>query len=77
MGTSFAEMTRSDNSNGKKGPSKDFNAFNDFHESETVASILAAWMEFAGIESITLKVSSPTQIMYSIFFHSFFKTKIV
>ena len=45
MGTSFAEMTRSDNSNGKKGPSKDFNAFNDFHESETVASILAAWMD--------------------------------
>jgi len=52
MGTSFAEMNRSDNSNAKKGPSKDFNAYKDFHESETIASILAAWMEFSGMDSI-------------------------
>ena len=57
MGTPFAEMTRSDNSNAKKGPSNDFNAFNDFHESETVASILAEWMEFAGIDHIEGKVT--------------------
>ena len=52
MGTSFDEMNHSDHSNAKKGPTKDFNAFKDFHESETVASILAAWMEFSGMDSI-------------------------
>jgi len=56
MGTSFAEMNRSDNSNAKKGPTKDFNAFKDFHESETIASILAAWMEFTGMDGIEGKL---------------------
>ena len=28
-----------------------FNAYKDFHESETIASILAAWMEFTGMDS--------------------------
>lgn len=51
MGTSFSEMNRSDNSNAKKGPTRDFNAYKDFHESETIASILAAWMEFTGMDS--------------------------
>ena len=64
MGTSFAEMTRSDNSNTKKGPSKDFNAFNDFHESETVASILAAWMEFAGIDHIEGKLTYTNNVQH-------------
>ena len=46
MGTSFSEMNRlSDNSDAKKGPTR------DFHESETIASILAAWMEFTGMDS--------------------------
>lgn len=48
-GTSFAEMNRSSCSNAKKGPTKDYNAFKDFHESETSAHILAAWMHFSGI----------------------------
>ena len=26
--------------------------YKDFHESETIASILAAWMEFTGMDSI-------------------------
>ena len=51
-GTSFADMTQTENSNAKKGPTKDFNAFKDFHESETVANILAAWMHFTGMDSI-------------------------
>lgn len=51
-GTTFAEMTRTENSNAKKGPSKDFNAFKDYHESETAATILAAWMHFTGMESV-------------------------
>ena len=58
MGTSFAEMTRSDNSNAKKG------AFNDFHESETVASILAAWMEFAGIDHIEGKLTYTNNVQH-------------
>ena len=52
MGTSFAEMNRSDKSNAKKGQTEDFNAFKDFHESEIIASILAAWMEGSGMESV-------------------------
>ena len=56
-GTSFAEMTQTENSNAKKGPTKDFNAFKDFHESETVANILAAWMHFTGMDSIEGKFS--------------------
>ena len=31
-GTSFAEMNRSSCSNAKKGPTKDYNAFKDFHD---------------------------------------------
>ena len=51
MGTSFLEMNRSDNSNAKKGPTRDLNAYKDFHESETIASILAGRMEFTGMDS--------------------------
>ena len=29
-----------------------YNYYKDFHESETIASILAAWMEFTGMDSI-------------------------
>ena len=45
-------MNRSSCSNTKKGPTKDYNAFKDFHESETSAHILAAWMHFSGIHKI-------------------------
>ena len=58
MGTSFAEMNRTNNSNAKKGPKNDFNAFKDFHESETIATILAAWMEFSGMDSFEGKLST-------------------
>lgn len=51
-GTSFAEMTRSGCSNAKKGPTKDYNAFKDFHESETSAHIVAACMQFSGMHKI-------------------------
>ena len=51
-GSSFAEMNRSGSSNAKKGPSKDYNAFKDFHECETSAHILAAWMQFSGMKEI-------------------------
>lgn len=48
-GTSFAEMTRTGSSNAKKGPTADYNAYKDFHDSETIAHILAAWMQFSGM----------------------------
>ena len=66
MGTSFAEMNHSDNSNPKKGPTKDFNAFKDFHESETIASILAACMEFTGTDGIEGKLIIKRQVSYSV-----------
>ena len=46
-GTSFAEMNRSACSNDKQGPTKQYNAFKNFHDSETTAYILAAihWNE--------------------------------
>ena len=45
-------MNRCSCLNAKKGPTKDYNAFKDFHESETSAHILAAWMQFSGIHKI-------------------------
>ena len=51
-GTSFAEMNRSACSNAKQGPTKQYNAFKDFHDSETIAHILVAWMQFTGINGI-------------------------
>lgn len=51
-GTSFAEMNRTGSSNAKKGPSVDYNAFKDFFNSETTGHILAAWLDFTGMESI-------------------------
>lgn len=36
----------------KKGPAVNYNAFKDFFNSETIAHILAAWMHFAGMQSI-------------------------
>jgi len=51
-GTSFAEMNRTGCSNAKKGPSKDYNAFKDFHDSETTAHILAAWIDFTGMAGL-------------------------
>jgi len=51
-------MSSSNNSNAKKGPKNDFNAFRDFHESETIATILAAWMEFSGMDSVEGKSST-------------------
>lgn len=61
MGASFAEMNSSNNSNAKKGPKNDFNPFKDFHESETIASILAAWMEFSGMDSFEDRLSTETE----------------
>ncbi len=51
-GSSFAEMNRSASSNAKQGPKKEYNAFKDFHDSETTAHILAAWMQFTGMNGI-------------------------
>ena len=45
-------MTRSCSSNAKKGPKRDYNAFKDFHISESEGHILAAWMKFAGMTSL-------------------------
>ena len=51
-GTSFAEINRSSCSNAKKGPTKDYKAFQDFHESKTSAHVLPAWMQFSGMHKI-------------------------
>lgn len=50
-GSSFGEMNRSASSNDKKGPTKKYNAFKNFHESETSAHVIAAWMNFAGMNA--------------------------
>lgn len=57
-GKSFAEMNWSESSNAKKGPIKDSNASKDFHESQTIASILAAWKEFSEMDDIEGKSSN-------------------
>ena len=51
-GSSFAEMNRSSSSNAKQGPTKQYNAFKDFHDSETTAHILVAWMKFSGMNGL-------------------------
>jgi hypothetical protein len=51
-GTSYAEMNRAGCANAKKGPKKDYNAFKDFHDSETTAHILASWIHFTGMEKL-------------------------
>ena len=45
-------MRRTSSSNAKKGPKKDYNAFKDFHVSETEGHILAAWMKFSGMTTV-------------------------
>ena len=45
-------MTRTGSSNAKKGPKQEYNAFKDFHMSETEGHILAAWMQFTGMNSL-------------------------
>lgn len=45
-------VNRSACSNAKQGPRKQYNAFKDFHDSETTAHILAAWMQFTGMNDI-------------------------
>ena len=52
LGTSQSLMTRTNSSNAKEGPKKDYNAFKDFNISETEGHILAAWMHFIGMDSI-------------------------
>ena len=52
IGTSYASMTRTSSSNAKQGPKRNYNAFKDFHMSESEAHILASWMEFVGIKSL-------------------------
>lgn len=51
-GTSFAEMNRTGSSNAKQGPTKNYNAYKDFHDSETTAHILASWADFTGMDSL-------------------------
>lgn len=51
-------MNRTGSSNAKKGPKRDYNAYKDFHESETTAHILASWIEFAGMDSIQGRTQS-------------------
>ena len=45
-------MTRTNSSNAKKGPKRDYSAYKDFHLSETEGHILSAWMKFSGMDSI-------------------------
>ncbi|CAH3041599.1 unnamed protein product, partial [Porites evermanni] len=45
-------VNRSACSNARQGPRKQYNAFKDFHDSETTAHILAAWMQFTGMNDI-------------------------
>ena len=52
LGTSFSLMTRTNSSNAKKGPKIAYNAFKDFHVSETEGHILSAWMQFTGMETV-------------------------
>ena len=55
MGTTQSLMTRTGSSNAKKGPKRDYNK--DFDILETKGHILAAWMEFAGMDTIEGKFS--------------------
>lgn len=42
----------------KKGPYVEYNAFKEFFDRETEAHIIAAWMEFTGMQEINGKSSS-------------------
>ena len=65
QGTTFSEMNRTESSNAKKGPKRDYNAYKDFHESETSGHILAAWMEFSGMEKMDGKSMSTIYFTFS------------
>ena len=42
----------------KKGPCDEYNAFKEFFDRETEAHIIAAWMEFTGMQEINGNSSS-------------------
>ena len=56
VGSSCASMNRTGKTNGKKGPKTDYNAYKDFHDREIDAHILASFMKFAGMKSISGKL---------------------
>ena len=56
VGSSCASMNRTGKTNAKKGPKTDYNAYKDFHDREIDAHILASFMKFAGMKSISGKL---------------------
>ena len=52
IGTSFASMLRTKSLDAKKGPKKAYNSVKDFHNCESEAHILSAWMTFSGMKSL-------------------------
>ena len=55
VGSSCASMNRTGKTNAKKGPKVDYNAYKDFHNREIDAHIVASFMKFAGMTSISGK----------------------
>lgn len=55
IGTSVASINRTGKVTAKKGPYDEYNAFKEFFDRETEARIIAAWMEFAGMQELNGK----------------------
>ena len=51
-------MNRTGKVTAKKGPYDQYNAFKEFFDRETEAHIIAAWMEFTGMQKLNGKSSS-------------------
>ncbi len=56
VGSSCASMNRTGKTNAKKGPKTDYNAYTDFHDREIDAHIVASFMKFARMKSISGKL---------------------
>ena len=52
IGTSCASMNRTGKTNAKKGPLKDYNAYQDFHDREFESHVVSAFMDYAGMKSV-------------------------
>ena len=60
IGTMSASMNRTAKTNAKKGPDKDYNAFQEFTIRETEAHVLARWLNFTGMDSLTSGMKKQT-----------------
>lgn len=57
----MASMNRTGKVTAKKGPYDEYNAFKKFFDRETEAHIIAAWMEFTGMQELNGK-NSPSLV---------------